>query len=53
MIRDADFCPGAGLEDAAVVVVMTIGDVGATECKTPMLEVVVELAVQEEYRAEV
>ena len=53
MVPDREFSPGAGLEDAAVVVVMTVGDVGAGQGKTPMCEVVVDLAVEQEHRLEV
>ena len=53
MVLDAEFCPGAGLEDTAVVAVMTVGDIGTREGKTPVRQVVVEFAVQQEYGSEI
>ena len=53
MIRDGEFGPGAGLKNAAIVVIMAVGDVGAGDGKAPMRDVVVDLSVQEEDRLEI
>lgn len=53
MIFYAEFRPGAGLEHTAVVIIMTIGHVGARHGKTPMRQVVVDLPVQQKHRSEV
>ena len=53
MIRNAEFGPGAGLENTTVIVIMAIGDVGARHGKAPMRDVVVDFSVQEEHRSEI
>ena len=53
MISDGEFCPGAGLKNATIVVIMAVGDVGAGDGKAPMRDVVVDLSVQEEDRLKI